>query len=227
MKSYLQEVIKNNQYYPVNEKSSIFTNTLKSEYFLIENYSEEDFMNYFESDTTERLIEEFNESQYSLGFENLKKNTLLFILVEVENMKTAYEELRNQLILIEEDIYYFRKFVILFTKDALSQLESIQSTNQLYNLLKKKMPEFEKDMFFEDSYFLAMEMAIKLPFFKINALNEDYQTIEEKYTDREDQIDEQLLNLFDDSEDYVSFLSDIEMGAELLTKLSNILDEEL
>lgn len=227
MNDYLQEFIKSNHFHPAIEESRIYTNELKSEYFIVEEYSEKDFLNFFESDTTEKIIEEFSKAQQLTGFENLKKNTSLFLLVKVEDLNKAYDELRNQLILVEEDIYYFRKFVILYTEKAVSELIHVKQADQLYKLLNEKILSFEKNMFFEDGYFVAMELAIKIPFFKINHSKKTYQTIEEQFKDNQDEIDEQLLNLFKEDKDYISLLSTMSKGEDLLNELSNILNEEL
>lgn len=227
MKDYLEAIIRNNEFYPVNEESNIYSNQLKAEYFIVENYSKEDFLNFFESDTTETIIEEFTNSQQSPEFENLKKNTSLFLLVKVEDLKEAYEKLKSHLILIEEDAYYFRKFVILYTENALFGLQKNIDLSQLYDLLEEKILDFEDNMFFDESYFLAMEIAIKLPFFKIKDTKEEYKTIEEEFKDDNDSIDNQLLGIFEKQQNYISLLSDIEEGKKLASELADIFDKEL
>lgn len=227
MKRKVHEIMINNQYNIVDENLNMYTDNLKSEYFIVKDYSEEQFINFFEDDTTGEIIQGFNKLQGSKGFENLKKNTSLFLLIKVENMKNAYEGLRNQLLLVEEDSYYFRKFVILYTESSLKELIVRHRLSDLYELLSEDIINFEQDMFFNDSYFLAMELAIKLPFFKINKLEKDYETIEEQFKDsHKDYIDEQMLILFNDENNNIMMLSDLEKGNEILVELCKLFTEE-
>jgi hypothetical protein len=58
------------------------------------------------------LIKIFNKKKKDLN--EIEKNTSLIILLKVENLKKDFEELKNQIMRIEEDEYFFRKYIIIY-----------------------------------------------------------------------------------------------------------------
>lgn len=90
---------------------------------------------------------------------------------------------------IEEDEYYFRKYVIFYTEDGLSKidpntqflLDYIQSDDSKNESLFDK---FENNMFFSDSYFIAMQLIIKLPFISLPHSDARFETIEDRIKSR-------------------------------------------
>ncbi|MGX7024436.1 ABC-three component system middle component 1 [Vagococcus hydrophili] len=227
MNILLEKILKKNGFNTVSEDISIFTNELKSEYFIIENYPKKELINFFESDITGNLIQKFNKLQKNGDNNNIQKNTTLFILVKVENIKNAYTELVNNLILVEEDSYYFRKFVILYTDESLQNLENMENLQDMYKLLDKDINNFEKDMFFNDTYYVAMELLIKLPFFKIKNSNNKYLTIEETYrNEKKDEIDNRLLDIFSEDRKYVDILSNVESTDSIIEEIFSLFNVE-
>ena len=51
-------------------------------------------------------------------------------------------------------------------------------------------------MFFSESYFMAMEIGVKLPFFTLPKRNDIYQSIENQYQDSKDELDNRLLEFY-------------------------------
>ena len=98
--------------------------------------------------------------------------------------------------MIEEDYYYFRKFVLLYTQNGLSDLRDKATNESLYNYLESHIDDFEEDMFFSESYFIAMEIGVKLPFFTLPKRNGIYQSIENQYHDNKDELDDRLLDFY-------------------------------
>lgn len=199
MKKKVEEFLKNNQFKLVEKGVDLYTNDLESEYFIIEQYNLEELVNFFDDEKTEKIIKDFEDITQKGKYKNIKKNTSLLILVEVDNLKDGFEDekTRKAIFLVEEDYYYFRKFVLLYSQSGLSELRDKCDNIELYNYLEKGINEFEKDMFYSDAYFMAMELGVKMPFFTLPNKYETYQSIESQYSNPEkERIDDICLNLY-------------------------------
>lgn len=210
MIDYLKRVISLAGYKPSVNFELIHTNEQQSEYFFIEEYSEYEFYNFFEVEKTGKIIDNFLKAQKISGHKHVKKNTSLLLLIKVDNIEQGYEDYKSQILFVEEDSYYFRKFVILYSEKALENIIHQVSLQELYQKLKSGISDFEKNMFFDESYFLAMEIAIKLPFFVIPQAEESYKTIEEQFRNSEkDELDQNLIESFWEEENIVELLTEI------------------
>lgn len=198
MKDLIIKFLENNQFNKLDTVFDFYTNSLKSEYFIVSQYSPDELNNFFDDDKTSQVIKEFERLSVESEHENIKKNTSLFILVEVANLKDAFEDekIQKSILLVEEDYYYFRKFVLLYTQDGLPELQDKCNNEALYIYLESNMNAFEDDMFFNESYFMAMEIGVKLPFFTIPERNDIYQSIENQYRDDKDELDNRLLEFY-------------------------------
>ena len=198
MKNIIVNLLKHNHFDCVDTDFNLYTNQLKSEYFIISQYSQEELHDFFENDKTSQIIDKFERQSKISEHENIKKNTSLFILVEVDNLKEAFEDdkIQKSILLIEEDYYYFRKFIILYTRNGLLDLRDKATNEALYNYLEFSIDAFEDDMFFSESYFMAMEIGVKLPFFTLPKRNDIYKSIENQYQDDKDELDNRLLDFY-------------------------------
>ena len=198
MKNLIMNFLQNNQFDCVDTSFQLYTNQSKSEYFILSRYSDEELHNFFDDDKTSQIIKEFERLSLKSEHENIKKNTSLFILVEVDNLKEAFEDekIQRSILLIEEDYYYFRKFVLLYTQNRLSDLRDKTTNEAVYSYLESNIDAFEEDMFFSESYFMAMEIGVKLPFFTLPKRNDIYQSIENQYQDSKDELDNRLLEFY-------------------------------
>lgn len=179
MHKILENVLKDNNYVQT-ENLEIFSNSYES--FITQEYTIEEIADFFNCDKTNDLILRFKYVE-----DKVKRNTSLLLCVKVDNLKEIYNNYRNTIIRIEEDEYYFRKYVILYTDEGEEILNSIYKKTGIINYIlyedskeKSMFEEFEKDMFFSDSYFIAIEIAIKLPFLNIPRANARYESIEER-----------------------------------------------
>lgn len=198
MKNLIINFLQNNQFYCVNASLELYTNQSKSEYFILSQYSDEELHNFFDDDKTSKVIKEFERLSLNSEYENIKKNTSLFILVEVDNLKEAFEDEKFQrsILLIEEDYYYFRKFILLYTRNGVSDLRDKTTNETLYKYLESNIDAFEEDMYFSESYFMAMEIGVKLPFFTLPKRNDIYKSIENQYQNDKDKLDNRLLEFY-------------------------------
>ncbi|AHZ47113.1 MAG: ABC-three component system middle component 1 [Streptococcus sp.] len=226
MKNIIVNLLKHNHFDCVDTDFNLYTNQLKSEYFIVSQYSQEELHNFFDDDKTSQVIKEFERLSLKSEHENIKKNTSLFILVEVDNLKEAFEDEKFQrsILLIEEDYYYFRKFILLYTQDGLSDLRDKETNETLYTYLDSNIDAFEEDMFFSESYFMAMEIGVKLPFFTLPKRNDIYQSIENQYQDDNDELDNRLLDFYTKVTDEILLesLKDISTDDENISDLLQI-----
>ena len=162
--------------------------------------------NFFTCKKTNQLISEFEKIQDN----KVKKNTSLFVIVKFENFE-EYGRFKNIAMRIEEDEYYFRKYVIFYTEEGLVELKP--SADSLLQYIQENddnsdenslFDKFEKDMFFNDAYFIAMQLIIKLPFISLPHSDAHFETIEDRIklrieaeglVEKEQQVS-QILELF-------------------------------
>lgn len=226
MRDLVIKFLENNHFSCVDTSSDLYTNQLKSEYFIVSQYSQEELHNFFDDDKTSQVIKEFERLSVISNHENINKNTSLFILVKVDDLKEAFEDekIQKSILLIEEDYYYFRKFVLLYTQNGLSDLRDKATNESLYNYLESHIDDFEEDMFFSESYFIAMEIGVKLPFFTLPKRNGIYQSIENQYHDNKDELDDRLLDFYTKvtDEGLSESLKDISTDDENISDLQQI-----
>ena len=198
MRDIVIKFLQNNHFNQLDTEFDFYTNSQNSEYFIVSQYSSNELHNFFDDDKTSQVIKEFERLSLKSEHENIKKNTSLFILVEVDNLKEAFEDekLQRSILLIEEDYYYFRKFILLYTQNGLSDLRDKETNEMLYTYLNANINIFEIDMFFSESYFIAMEIGVKLPFFTLPKRNDIYKSIENQYQNDKDKLDNRLLEFY-------------------------------
>lgn len=177
------------------------------EFFIFEHFEIDELKVFFKSEKLDHLISEFQK----LDDDKVKKNTSLFVLIKVDNVQEAHKEYLNKIMAIEEDEYYFRKYVIFYTENGLSKikpntqflLDYIQSEDSENKSLFDK---FEENMFFDDAYFIAMQLIIKLPFISLPHSDNRFEVVEdriknrierESLIDKEEQV-HKILDLLDE-----------------------------
>ena len=198
MRDIIIKFLQNNHFNQVDREFDFYTNSQNSEYFILSQYSPDELNNFFDDDKTSQVIKEFERVSLIVEHENIKKNTSMFILVEVDDLKEVFEDekVQRSILLIEEDYYYFRKFIILYTQNGLLDLRDKDTNEMLYTYLESNIDAFEDDMFFSESYFMAMEIGVKLPFFTLPKRSDIYQSIENQYQDDKDELDNRLLDFY-------------------------------
>ena len=211
MNSFLQQILGQHNFHKCDEHLELWGGD-GNEFFLIQEYNREDFKSsseggadFFTCEQTNKLISCFEK----LNDNKIKKNTSLFVTIKVDELKQSYESLRSMIMKVEEDEYYFRKYVILYTEEGLSRLNS--NIEDLLNYIQSTSPEgeylfdkFESDMFFDTSYFIAMQLIIKLPFVSLHHSDNHFEIVEniiqsriemEGLNDHKKQVDD-ILEIF-------------------------------
>ena len=226
MRDIVIKFLQNNHFNQLDTEFDFYTNSQNSEYFIVSQYSSIELHNFFDDDKTSQVIKEFERLSLKSEHENIKKNTSLFILVEVDNLKEAFEDekLQRSILLIEEDYYYFRKFILLYTQNGLSDLRDKETNEMLYTYLNANINIFEIDMFFSESYFIAMEIGVKLPFFTLPKRNDIYKSIENQYQNDKDKLDNRILEFYSKitDEKLSKSLKDISTDDKIISELLQI-----
>lgn len=226
MRDIVIKFLQNNHFNQLDTEFDFYTNSQNSEYFIVSQYSSNELHNFFDDDKTSQVIKEFERLSLKSEHENIKKNTSLFILVEVDNLKEAFEDekLQRSILLIEEDSYYFRKFILLYTQNGLSDLRDKETNEMLYTYLNANINIFEIDMFFSESYFIAMEIGVKLPFFTLPKRNDIYKSIENQYQNDKDKLDNRILEFYSKvtDEKLSKSLKDISTDDKIISELLQI-----
>lgn len=229
MNKFLSAILSSNSYNRINNTPlELFGN--KHEFFLIQCFEMEEIQDFFKTDKLDYLISEFQK----LDDEKIKKNTSLFILIKVYDIHQFYNNYLNTIVAIEEDEYYFRKYIIFYTDEALNDLNpDVQYLlhivqNNVSDLEESLFDKFEKNMFFDDSYFIAMQLIIKLPFISLPHSDKPFATIEDKIklrmeseqqVKKEQQVN-QILEWFDSD----NILEQLE-NSDMFDNLRQILEE--
>lgn len=171
--------------YVLSKQSSLEIFKNDYEFYIFEHFKIEELKDFFKSEKLDCLISEFQK----LDDDKVKKNTSLFVLVKVNNIQEAHKQYLNKIMTIEEDEYYFRKYVFFYTEDGLSKIEP--NTQFLLDYIqsddsknKSLFDKFENNMFFDDSYFIAMQLIIKLPFISLPHSDARFETIEDRIKSR-------------------------------------------
>ena len=192
MNNFMKKILEKDDYQCIDQGIELWNNN--NEFFIIQEYDVKELessgdktQNFFTCEKTNQLISEFEKIQDN----KIKKNTSLFVSVKVNNIKEIYERFKNIAMRIEEDEYYFRKYIIFYTDEGLDKLNP-----DIHDLLQfvqnngddseeeSLFDKFEKNMFFDDSYFIAMQLIIKLPFISLPHSNDHFETIEDRIESR-------------------------------------------
>ena len=221
MNNFLSEMMES-EGYSLSDTPSLKLFKKDYEFFIFEYFEIDELKVFFKSEKLDHLISEFQR----LDDDKVKKNTSLFVLIKVDNVQETYKEYLNKIMAIEEDEYYFRKYVIFYTENGLSKikpntqflLDYIQSENSENKSLFDK---FEKNMFFDDAYFIAMQLIIKLPFISLPHSDNRFEVVEDRIKNRIER--ESLI----DKEEQVHKILDLLNEKKIREELDNIaiLDE--
>ncbi len=165
-------------------------NVERKEFYLLEVLSIDDLIGWKISDNSP--LDVFDELRANDS--EIEKNTSLILAVKVRNFQTDLPLIKNKILLIEEDAYYFKKYVIVYTDDSIHVL--LQS-NDILRSLKETLfnstsfVAFKRQMTADEQYFVTMQLFLKLPFLptpidrnveltSIEALLENRLTAEER-----------------------------------------------
>ncbi|WP_424348911.1 ABC-three component system middle component 1 [Latilactobacillus sp. 5-91] len=225
-------VKKNLGYLKYHKNEYDFYSKENDDYFKIDEYTEEELLNYFQTEVTKRSVE--NYKRMIEVKDSAKINSIQIILVKVDDFELFFNSNKNQIMKIEEDPYYFRKYVLVYTQTSLDQIrEYTLSELKQFVLENDNYEKFEQDIFKMPEYFLAMECYIKFPFFNLPVREEKYLSLEsliirEVNEKKQNLVAERVNKIFEfiddvhNSEDEIESLVDSETESKIINLLKEI-----
>ncbi|MDB3086407.1 hypothetical protein C4097_18205 [Clostridioides difficile] len=126
-------------------------------------------------DSINEFNEQFEESQneafnYICSKENqneLKKNTSMILFIKLKDLDEK-DKMQSQILELEEDVYFFKKYVVLYLEKELEEFKSAIEGRSITEFMKANI---NKEDLFEDFkreetisfYSLILKLYIKLP----------------------------------------------------------------
>lgn len=161
------------------------------DFFRVDEYKESELLDYFKTEVTKDAIDDYEKL---IKFDDeAKVNSAQIVLVKVTDLQTFFTKHKNQLMKIEEDPYYFRKYILVYTDDAMNGISEYSlSELEEFVLNDKNYELFEADMYSVPIFFLGMECYVKLPFLTLPIRDENYASLNHLIEKEIDKNDKQL-----------------------------------
>lgn len=198
-----------------------FTKNDQVHYFVLEityeEFSELKFVSTFrETNDAYRIFKKEFDRIVSEESSTAKKNSSLIVLVKVNSLEKL-EEHKQQILLLEEDEHNLKKFVILYSENALVSISELATSIEALQdgvTDNEKLERFFSNGYSEEleEYILLLQLFIKLPFLRLKSGGEAFKALSDRIEEGlgEDlQIYEQILELADDLPSF-----DFENGSE-------------
>lgn len=170
-----------------NKIRSIFTNNNYQEYelgngfFFVNNSTQKESYWYITEQTMDEVLktqaEYLMECSTIIKEQSLNKNCNMLLLQKVESALS--EEERVLLLKIEEDPYYFRKYVLYYSEEELAELNLLISEDDIWTYISKNIMKTDLFAQFKENYkeysglSLFYRILIKLPFLEVDPNNSD------------------------------------------------------
>lgn len=182
MKKILKDIFYDNKFELIKEEYEFtFFQKKNQEYFFIANYKEEELEGFFTNNKTNNIIniqENLNKSN-----EDINKNTSLVIYVKTNNLEEFFNKNKAFIYKIEEDEYYFRKYVIIYTENSIKEIKSSKFTsNKIKEILLKvgRMDTFEDIYYKDEEFYLVIQLYIKMSFLIYEIENKPFISLPKK-----------------------------------------------
>jgi hypothetical protein len=158
----------------------------------------------------------------------IEKNSSLIVLVKCSSIE-AIGNLQQQILLFEEDEYFFKKYVILYTVDSIMELTSIPLIPELRKKINNNntFDRFAKEGYQPEmaEYLVIIQLFIKLPFLSLDHGTESFTSLSQKITTALDTQQTLYTSLLLNSEELTKLdftkVEDEDRIIELLTILSH------
>ncbi|MGD1819147.1 MAG: ABC-three component system middle component 1 [Pleomorphochaeta sp.] len=184
------------------------------EYFIVSEYNEQEVQNFFECEKTNEIINQYMHQQIS--YSDFKKNCSLIICCNVQNIEEFKIKNMSSIFRIEEDEYYFRKYILIYTDEGLKNLRGIENIASKINEIVQdtdSLDQYQISINDNEEYFTAVQLMVKLPFLNFHLQDNKFVTIEKEIhnkltEDGENPIYQNylsFLNLVDDADEKIYF----------------------
>lgn len=149
----------------VDNTNSLFSENGDKNMFYILNFynSISEFNEVFKDNQNEA----FNYISNKDNSNELKKNTSMVIFIKVKN-RAQMNEIQSKVLELEEDVYFFKKYVLLYLEEELDEFKSYTKDENIYEFMKSKINNenlFESFKVEEkiSFYSLILKLYIKMP----------------------------------------------------------------
>ena len=180
IKSYIEKIFKRYGY-----KTLI----AKDEYLILSGLNNNDFWivtHSFDVNNQDLFFKICEKEIEEKRYEAFEKNVSLLYLNEVDSITT---EIRNESVKIENNPFYFKKYVLLYEKSAWDDLATKMSDDINTCLLNPLyFDELKTDNC--SPFSLLYEIAHKLPFFKIQVESSENIEVEKNFSTSNEQIND-------------------------------------
>lgn len=148
-------------------------------YYLVHFINVEKLKNYLDTSDFEATYHLFEE-QKKLS-PDVEKNTSLLVIALTDNIERDYIIYKNGILQIEEDEFWFKKYVLIYTNESIINFESATTIEDFntYILNNSLFTSFKEGLYENSEYFVAMQIFLKFPFLNVPiSLNEQYLSID-------------------------------------------------
>lgn len=211
----LKSLFKENNIVEIEENDECFSYKNNSYFFNI-NIQESELLKIknneglYNNSEFKRILGVYKDLVDTSGINQIEKNSSLIVSVKCEDLKSL-TDLQQQILLIEENEFFFKKYVILYTDQAITQLS--ESPNVKF--LQDKLNDFEKFDKYSDEgysselaeYLVVLQLFIKLPFLKLTFSQDEYFDLPSKlkYSLSNDSLIYERLLLYDNRIQEIDF----------------------
>ena len=183
MKETIIKIFSESNFKLISEKSNtlFFENTNESQtsYYLVHFTGVSALKNYVSSNNLEEsfaLIEDQKKIK-----PDVEKNTSLIICALTENLNDTMQELKNDILLLEEDEYWFKKYVLIYSEKCLEIFKGSDEILPVLNsalLNSTEFQRFHETLYQNEEYYFVAEVFLKFPFLSVPiSLHEQYLSI--------------------------------------------------
>lgn len=219
----LKKIFWDNKYLQANYSEDITLFWRKWEYFIVMEYTKIEILDFFICKKTNDLLLFFDKEK--LNSVDIEKNTSLIILLKVEELWDDFKEIKNQIMKIEEDEYFFRKYIIVYDDKWINGIKNINSTDELNSEITKiDLEEFRKDNFENSKWYLIIQLFIKLPFLNLKVKKIELENLLDKINNNIEKSKLNELNDFILKKTYSDLISNEDSYFEKLE--NDIMDEK-
>lgn len=140
----------------------------KKEYYLVDFINPQDLTDFMSKEKANNIFELFEE-QKKQGVD-IEKNTSLLLCVRLNDIKSDINVIKNDILLIEEDDFWFKKYVITYSDTSVPDAPVSGTYLEYFNQLlldNDTFREYKNDVYLNEKYFLIIQLFLKLPFLNV------------------------------------------------------------
>src|SRR5437868_7846778 len=129
---------------------------------------------------------------------DVEKNTSMIICALSENLSDSMQDLKNDILFLEEDEYWFKKYVLVYSNNCIERFKNegeIIPVSDSILLNSTEFQKFHETLYQNEEYYFAAQIFLKLPFLPVPiSLHEQYLTIDQILDNNLSQEEMILLN---------------------------------